>query len=393
MSRTEAFHFVNAAHFFTHFFLLIFPTAALAIGPAWGMDFADVLLLGSPVYVLFALGTLLAGWLGDQVDRLTLIAVFFLGGGASCLAIAAAATPVMLAVGLGALGLFAAIYHPVGLALFAETGTRTGRALAINGVFGNLGLAGAAAATGILAQAFGWQAAFALPGGLSMLIGLLLLWRTGSRQQHHRGTTPSDDRTLRPQPRRIQRTVFAVVCVSALLGGLIFNMVTISLPKFLDVRLNETGAGLAWIGASTGLVFAVAALAQLPVGELLDRMGARRVLTCLLGAQAILFLAMSMATGWTAVAISLLAVTCVFAEIPITTWLLGGYLDRGIRSRAISVEYTLSLGVGSAAAPLIAMLHKLDIGLADQFTGLAVIALVVLAAARLLPAHGRRPTP
>lgn len=83
MSRNEALQFINVAHFFDHFFLLIFPTAALAIAPAWGMTYAEVLLLGSPIYVMFALGTLPAGWLGDRMDRMVLIAIFFLGCGAS----------------------------------------------------------------------------------------------------------------------------------------------------------------------------------------------------------------------------------------------------------------------------------------------------------------------
>ena len=54
----------------------------------WDMHYADVLLLGSPMYLMFALGTLPAGWLGDRMNRLTLIAVFFLGCGLSSLWIA-----------------------------------------------------------------------------------------------------------------------------------------------------------------------------------------------------------------------------------------------------------------------------------------------------------------
>ncbi|MDF1794436.1 MAG: MFS transporter [Thalassobaculaceae bacterium] len=385
MSRTEAFHFVNAAHFFTHYFLLIFPTAALAIAAAWGISFADLLLLGTPLYVMFALGTVPAGWLGDRVDRLVLIAAFFLGGGASCVWIAAATGPDALATGLGALGLFAALYHPVGLALVTGSGRRSGRALAINGVFGNMGLAGAAAGTGVLAQLWGWPAAFAVPGALSILIGLTLLSRAGFRSDSRQPVDNPHGIIASPAPPRTQRNVAAVVCVSALLGGLIFNVVTISLPKFLDERLAGAGSDLAWIGAATGMVFALAALAQLPVGELLDRVGARPVLCFLVAAQAVLFLTMSQATGWPVLALALFLVTAIFAEIPITTWLLGRYLGPGIRSRAISLEYVLSLGVGSASAPLLAILHRHGIGFFEQFLGLALAACLVLAAGLRLP--------
>lgn len=63
MTRNETLHFINVAHFFDHFFLLIFPTAALAIAMAWEMTYADALVLGTPLYVMFALGTLPAGLL------------------------------------------------------------------------------------------------------------------------------------------------------------------------------------------------------------------------------------------------------------------------------------------------------------------------------------------
>ena len=100
------------------------------------------------MYVAFGLATLPAGWLGDHLDRRTLITLFFLGCGASNLFTGFATGPVSLAVGLGCLGVFAAIYHPVGMALVIELASRPGRALAVNGVFGNMGLAGSALFTG-----------------------------------------------------------------------------------------------------------------------------------------------------------------------------------------------------------------------------------------------------
>ena len=389
MSRSEALRFLNLAHFFDHFFLLIFPTAALAIAPSWEMAYADVLLLGTPMYVMFALGTLPAGWLGDSMDRMMLIAVFFLGCGGSSLWIALSESPLTMTFGLGCLGLFAAIYHPVGLAHITHIGLRTGRALAVNGVFGNMGLAGAATATGLLAGFLGWQWAFVLPGALSVLIGLLLLKRNGKTSSVAQSAVHTGAGVVLRPDRRTQVMIFGIVCVIALFGGLIFNAVTISLPMFFDERLTGTGGDLAWIGASAGLVFAVAAFAQLPVGELLDRIGARPVLIVLLASQAVLLMFLAQASGWAALILALLLVTFVFAAIPVTSWLLGRYLDGGIRARAFSVEYVLSLGIGSIAVPLIALLHKRGIGFEGQFPGLALTALIILIAAMLLPRHVR----
>lgn len=385
MSRNEALQFINVAHFFDHFFLLIFPTAALAIAPAWDMSFADVLLFGTPLYIMFALGTLPAGWLGDRIDRLTLIAVFFIGCGMSSLWISLATGPLSMTFGLASLGLFAAIYHPVGLAHVTQIGLRSGRALAINGVFGNMGLAGAAMMTGVLAQFYGWQSAFALPGAISTLIGVGLVLRNRKSRAHTVSSTTNTPHTRMPHSKRVQRRVFLVICIAALFGGVVFNMVTLSLPKFLDERLTSESASLAWVGVSAGLVFALAAFAQLPVGELLDRIGARPIFLTLLAGEILLLLALSQATGWLAFALALLGVTVIFAGIPITTWLIGHYLDAGIRSRAVSVEYVLSLGVGSAAVPLIAVLQRTGIGFDLQFAGLALFSAIIFIAGLFLP--------
>ena len=120
-------------------------------------------------------------------------------------------------------------------------------------------------------------------------------------------------------------------------------------------------------------------------GELLDRIGARPVMLTLLSTQVVLLMFLTQATGWTALFLTLLLVTFIFAEIPVTTWLLGHYLDPAVRSRAVSVEYVLSLGVGSAAVPLIAFLYGRGLGFDFQFTGLALSAGLIIAAVLFLP--------
>lgn len=267
---------------------------------------------------------------------------------------------------------------------------RTGRALAVNGVFGNMGLAAAAVVTGFLAEHGGWQNAFLAPGAASLLAGCALLQRRlrSSAPPTHRAAGSRDSRE--PETRRAQVAVFTIICVAALFGGLVFNAITVSLPKLFDERLVMLGGDLTWIGAYAGLVFAVAAFAQLPVGELLDRFGARPILIGLLMAQIFLLVGLANARGWMVVGLALLLVTLLFAEIPITAWLLGRHVQAGLRSRALSVEYVLSLGVGAGVVPLIAATHHMGLGFDTQLRGLAASAFVVLVAACFLPRPRRR---
>ena len=58
--------------------------------------------------------------------------------------------PIQMAIGLFIIGMFAAIYHPVGLAMIARGGQQMGRDIAFNGVWGNMGVGCAALLTGFL---------------------------------------------------------------------------------------------------------------------------------------------------------------------------------------------------------------------------------------------------
>ena len=391
MSRNESLSFLHAAHFFDHFFILIFPTAAIALARDWNMTYAATLSLGTPVYALFALGTLPAGWLGDRYDRMSLIILFFVGCGFSSIAIAFSSGPLSLMVGLGVLGLFAALYHPIGLALVTNIASRSGRALAVNGIFGNMGLAGAAITTGLLAEIAGWRSAFVIPGLFSVALGLLLGWRHLQTRNRQQETFQVSRLSHHDTSRRSQWLIFTIVCVSALFGGFVFNAITISLSKFFDERLVGLEGDLTWVGAYAGLVFGLAAFAQLPVGELLDRFGARIIMLCLLSSQTVLLVALAFLEGWMVFPVSLALVTLIFAEIPITTWLLGRYIHPALRSRAVSIEYTLALGVGALIVPILASMHGAGLGFDVQFLGLSVSAAIVFVAAFFLPENQRVP--
>ena len=105
-----------------------------------------------------------------------MMVIFFIGIGASALLAGLANSPVQLALCLTLVGVFAAIYHPVGLAMVVQGREKTGMALAINGVFGNMGVASAALLSGFLISASGWRSAFFIPGVVSIVIGGLYLW-------------------------------------------------------------------------------------------------------------------------------------------------------------------------------------------------------------------------
>ena len=387
------FAFLNAGHFLDHLLMLVFATvAALRLSGEWGMSYAALIPYATPGFVAFGLCAIPAGWLADRWSREGMLVIFFLGIGASSMVSALASTPFQMSIGLTLVGVFAAIYHPVGLAMVVEGREKTGMPLAINGVFGNLGVACAALLTGYLIDTAGWRVAFVAPGLLAILIGLLYLAfvRTGRSPAHRLAGSPSASSGADRGPtmdRAMLVRIFAVVFFTTALGGLIFQSTTFALPKVFDERLGVLAGSATRVGLYAFLVFTLAAFAQLVVGFLLDRHSLRRVFAFVAVVQAVLFAAMVHSSGAMALVVSLAFMLLVFGQIPINDVLVGRIARSEWRSRAFAARYIVTLSVAASAVPLIAWLHSSS-GFAALFVVLAITAGVMFAGVLALPRSG-----
>src|SRR5215471_4403929 len=162
-SRLLSISFINVAHAIDHYVMLILATLVIELTTVYGWSYADLIALGTPAFIAFGVFSLPAGWLGDRWSRRNMMALFYLGCGVALAAAGLAPNPYALAAALTVLGIFAAIYHPVGTAMLIEQATSRGRSLAFNGVCGNLGVALAAGITAVLVYGFGWRGAFLVP--------------------------------------------------------------------------------------------------------------------------------------------------------------------------------------------------------------------------------------
>ena len=389
-----SFLFLNVGHFLDHLFVLIFASvAALRLTEEWGMSYAELIPYATPGFVAFGLCAIPAGWLADKWSREGMMAIFFIGVGTSSIIASMAHTPLQIAGGLLLIGVFAAIYHPVGLAMVVHGREKTGVPLAVNGIFGNMGVASAALLTGVMIDTAGWRTAFVLPGIFSIALGLAYVWFTHSgrvqRAEEARsgaaarkaaaGTLDLDRATL--------KRVFIIVMFAAALGGLIFQSTTFALPKIFDERLADMSGSATSIGTYAFLVFALAAFAQLVVGYLVDHYSVRLVFATVVGSQAVLFAVMHQLTGAAALAVSLCFMLVVFGQIPITDVLVGRITRSEWRSRVFSLKYIINFSVSASALPLIAWLHA-GWGFSALFAVLSVTAACIFTAVLLLPRRG-----
>ena len=338
---------LNLAHALDHLFLLIFATAVAAIAADFGFArWEDLMPYSVGAFVMFGLGSLPAGKLGDSWGRRPMMLVFFFGLGAASLLASVTQTVWQLAAALTLLGTFTAIYHPVGIPMLVQGAKRPGATIGINGLAGNLGLAAAALITGVLVQLIGWRAAFAVPGAVCIALGFVFARLVPAE-------TEPPARRSRPaavalSPAALAR-VLMVMTVASASASLLFNLSTNGNGQLLAERLHGLVNDPAKLGMLLAGVYALASLAQVVVGRLLDRFPLKQVQLTIVLAQAPLLALASQAQGWWLYAALLGVMVLIFGSIPFTDAVIVRYVDDRMRSRVAGLRLTLSLGFSSLA--------------------------------------------
>lgn len=377
------FFFLNLGHFVDHLFMLIFAKAAYDAGKSWGLGYDEMIIYGTPAAILFGACAPLAAHAADKYGRNLMMVVFFIGIGGASIVASFATTPFMLGSGLALIGVFAAIYHPVGITMVIQGGGKVGWRLGVNGVWGNLGVAAAPLITGFILSAYDWRLAFAVPGVFSILIGISfwLFIRTGN--------------AVPPEPSAREKALigFAPGWQRALLslglvtigGGFVFGALIFLIPRLFEVKLSGITSDVAVTGALAAVVYATAAFAQVGVGKVIDKKPIKPVLITIAACQAPIILIMSYQQDWALFITTFLAMAVVFGQIPITDAVLSRYVPDRWRAKVLSIKFMLNLCLGAAVLPFASYVLKAGGGFETILTILAIAALLIVSAAFLLP--------
>jgi MFS family permease len=138
------------------------------------------------------------------------------------------------------------------------------------------------------------------------------------------------------------------------------------------------------VGVFAFSVFVIASFAQLIVGSLLDRVGARRVFMGAAAIQLVFFGLMGgLRDGW-ALAVALGFMLGAFGQIPINDYMIGKLATGPARARVYGVRYVVSFTTLAASLPMIALVYE-NWGFDALFWILAAAALVILIAVACLP--------
>ena len=353
-AKRRSIAFLNWAHALDHFVLLIYPTVVIGLEAVYARPYSELIALSTAAFVAFGVFSLPAGWLADRWSRRNMMGLFYLGCGVSLAAAAFAPNLVMLAIALFALGVFAAIYHPVGMAMLIEASQARGRTLAFNGVCGNLGVSLAAGISALLASWLGWRAAFLAPAAFALVTGVAYLWVTPDDRHHAKSRKTRPAVTLSASAMAMMFSLFIGIALTA---GTVFHLLTIALPKIVDERLASS-VPLVVVGGIATAVLICGAIAQLCVGRLSERFAPHTLFAAVTALGFLGNLWAAYADGISLMFALALAVAAIYGQVTVNDMVLARYTADAWRGRVYAVRYFLLFISAGCAIAMISLLHE-----------------------------------
>ncbi|HEX2725126.1 MAG TPA: MFS transporter [Beijerinckiaceae bacterium] len=389
-SRHLAQYFSNVGHLLSHLLMLLYPTVVLTLERQFNLSYGELLALSVPGAFLYGICALPAGWLGDRWSAEYMMVIFYVGSGLAAILTGLATGPMGIAIGLTLVGLFGAIYHPVGLAWLVRNAEHRGRALGLNGLFGSIGVGTASLVAASLTALASWRAAFIVPGTLCIVlgVGLWLAVRAGLVVAATQDRKPQDG----PAREAVLRAFF-VLSVTMLCAGLTWHALTVVMPKLFEQRLPLiTQGSTVMVGAIVTMVFALSAATQLLGGWVADRFPLKWAYVISWSVQVPLILVLAYAWELGLVVTMMLVFCTVVISTPVENALLVRYTPGRWRATAFGAKFVLSLGLGSLGLPLVALVHERTGDFFWLFMILSGLALTIAITGLLLPADSHSET-
>jgi MFS family permease len=257
-------------------------------------------------------------------------------------------------VSMFGVGVFAAIYHPVGMPMLLEASKAQGRTVAFNGVCGNLGAALAAGITAAIASWLGWRAAFLVPAFVCVATGIGYVMLVPDDRHHTTKRKTVADVVL---SQRAAMTMFALYVVISLTGGLTFNTISIALPKIVDERLGAD-VPLFLVGSLATAVFMCGAVAQIAVGRLVEHFRPYQLFAVIVGLQFGGIVWAANATGMTLLLALAVSMAAIYGQVTVGDLVIARYTADAWRGRVYAVRYFLTFVSSGAAVSIIAWLYS-----------------------------------
>ncbi len=386
-SSRIAIAFSCVGHAYSHLFQPIFFVAALSLENELGWTHGEVVTLILAGNILYGVAAPVAGWVGDKWSSVGMIALFFLGTGAGMMLTGVASNAWQIGLFLTLTGIFASIYHPVGMAWLVRNAVNRGTALGLNGMFGSFGPSAAVLIAGALIDLWGWRAAFLVPGAAVVLTGVFFLWCIHRRIIIE---TKVDLRPIALPSRDEQVRAFFVLLVTLICSGLIYQATQSGMPKAFSLRADGLfDQGVLGITTLIAIVYGVAGVFQILAGKMADRYPLKYVYIAAWAFQVPFLWLAAEAGGPLLVFLMAMTVTGNTAALPAENTLVAKYAPSHWRGLVYGLKFILAFGLASLGVLLEGRLFDATGDYFWLFVVLGTLATTATTASLLLP--GERP--
>jgi MFS family permease len=150
--------------------------------------------------------------------------------------------------------------------------------------------------------------------------------------------------------------IFGLFVVIALCAGLVFNIISIALPKIVDERLGAA-VSLTWVGGIASAVFMCGAIAQIAVGRLVERFQPHVLFAIIAVLQFLGVLCAAYTSGRPLILVLAVAMAAIYAQVTVNDLVIARYTPDAWRGRVYAVRYFLTFLVSGAAVSAIAILY------------------------------------
>ena len=340
---------LNIGHAMDHWILVVFAYSWGVIAGVWGVEWTELTPFNYGALFMFGAGSILSGRLGDLWGRWIMMVIFFAGMGISALLIALCTNKWQIGIALTLMGAFASIYHPVGIPMLVQKAKNPGFTIGVNGLAGNMGIAIAAGVSVYIAQRFGWQMAYIIPGVICLACAVAFVVLVPRED-----TAPAQRKAkMNDLPKAMMARVFAIMTFTAVTGSIVFNFTTNGNGELLRERVKGAVQDPAELAIMLFVIFSLASLAQLVVGKLIDRFPLKSIYVPIVLMQVPLFLLASQVENWALFFVAIGYMLLVFGAIPFTDAMVVKYIDDRMRSRVTGARLAIGFGISSVVVALI----------------------------------------
>ena len=353
-------------HMFAAFYFVI----VLSIEQEWHFTYDELISLWTLGALLIGLGAIPAGWLSDRWSRSSMMVIMFIGMGLSSILCGLSNEQFSLFIGLSLLGLSCSIYHPVGIAWVINSSEKKGRALGINGIFGGVGIGSGAFIAGLLIKYFDWKFAFIIPGIISLIIGIILLFFISNNLISFQNSKTKD---LEENNSSHNLIIIACIMLFSMFGlGLTFQIMQTSLPKVFDIRIANLSTFA--IGSIIGIIYGISGLMTLVGGFLADKFSLKKIYVIGIAAQVPCFYFIANFSGIPLIFVCLMAAMFNSSILPTENILLAKFTPERHHGLIYGFKFIVAFGSAPIAVFLISKIYEQT----QEFTNLFYISFILM---------------